>query len=556
MDLARRIHSLSVTLVWLLSAMVPVASLAQEGSGKPAPSGEAAPGPRSRLVVSGDYFADTYRQKNFLLGAPAGDSLRALAGNYDAYWTQRLVLRPRFILADNLNVNLGVALAQGIWGLDNETPDRNQPGYTNLFNKKDTFFLFQVDWAYLAYHNAWSNTRWYVGRQPFALGNLLVLDEDATGLQVYRDLPGWNSSLGLGLAKQWEGANNLSDESLRIAVSDSVSRNDNRNADADLAYVEWRTQSKSGNLLVNPFFVWYLDRSTSDSTSFLPDEQGYLDARFRPNVTKASIIGLSAALRRGMVHLEAEVDKLSGSDRARNSTSGLYELHDRNNGDLKGTNIYGRLTLEWPRFSLGGAVAMGSGRDDPLNPKLEGNFNSLRSQGNFYITEVWEDGIALDERGITPQGLGSPFARGYRGLENTRIIQFNGALLLRSNLKLSGSYSMIKSAEALHPWADLNGDNVITSSGAHDAGEYGYDWVNAKPGVTPNYGSATDLGNEIDLRVDWVIEKKMTLSLRAGSFSPGIAGGYLINGTEKYQEKASEIRLGLQVPIPEFSLGG
>ena len=91
--------------------------------------------------------------------------------------------------------------------------------------------------------------------------------------------------------------------------------------------------------------------------------------------------------------------------------------------------------------------------------------------------------------------------------------------------------------------------------------EYGFDWLNAKRDasgkpIPPHYGSAKDLGSEMDLRIDWTLEDKVMVYLRYGAFKPGVAAGYLINGTEKYQQKATELRLGVRVPIPEFSLGG
>jgi hypothetical protein len=46
------------------------------------------------------------------------------------------------------------------------------------------------------------------------------------------------------------------------------------------------------------------------------------------------------------------------------------------------------------------------------------------------------------------------------------------------------------------------------------------------------------------------------VTLRGGSFAPGPAAGYLINGTMKFNKSPMGLRLDVTVPIPEFSLGG
>lgn len=525
----------------LLFSLVPAALWAQPGAS--APSGTASDGPRSRLTLAGLYTVDTYAQKNFFLGAEAEDTTATgNSGDYDAYWTQRLTLRPRFILSSNLNLNLSVDLAHGIWGLDNQTPDPSKSGYTNLYNDKGSFVNWQVNWAYLAYRHAGSNTRWYLGRQKFGPGNLLVLDVDSPGLQVQMDFPDWRSTLAVSVAKESEGVNGLTDRN-GFSGADTTGPTGPDGRDADLVILELRHESAGRGLALNPFAIYYLDRSNADGNTLLPDGVGYLDARFRPNVSRATIIGVAGALKAGPIRVDAEYDYLKGTDRVRNANSGPNEALDQNNGDIKGTNLFGRVSLAWTTLEVGGIVAIGSGDDDPFT--AEGNFNSLRSQGNFYITEVWEDGLALDERGLNPDGLGNPFSRGYRGLENTRVFQGFAALQLLPPLKLSGSYSVLRTSKAIRPWFDRNGNGSISRD------EYGRD-VRSRNQL----GSSTDLGNEIDARLDLTVEDTFTITLRGGIFTPGVAAGYLINGTEVYQETVREIRLGVSVPISEFSLGG
>ena len=546
----------TVTLGWVLLVLAGTSWAQQETGSKAPPSGGACSNaPRSRLTLSGLYRMDTYSQKNFFLGA-GGDTLSSgarsgFASDKDAFWIQELTLEPRVILSDNLNVNLALTLAQGIWGLDNETPDREEPGYTNLFNKKDTNFLLHVDWAYAAYHNEWSRTRWYFGRQKFGLGNLLALDEDAGGLQVYRDLPGLHSSLGLGYAKQFEGTNGLTDEN--FSVSDTTSKRprgpDGR--DADLYYAEWILRSDGGGVTLNPFFASYSDKAavTDSSLSYLPEQQGYLDARFRPNISSATVMGVSARLRRGAAHADVEIDILKGKDKIGNVNSGPSQMLDRNNGKLKGRNILVQAGLQWTRLEIDGTLGMGSGDPDPRRD--EGNINFLRNQGHFSLLEVWGNGIALDERAPVPQGMGNPFVRAYRGLENTKIYQGGIGYRPWPSLRIYANYSLLRTAQAVAAWQDLDHNGVITLERGNR--EYGYDPFRPE---NSGFAASTDIGKEIDLKVDWTIEKLLTVSLHGGSFTPGPAAGYIVNGTAHYLKKVSQIRLSVVVPIREFSLGG
>ncbi len=296
-----------------------------------APSGAAPGGPRSRLTLAGSFETNAYRQKNFFLGSEIADTTASgYFGDKNGHWTQRLDLFPRLILADNLNVNLAMALAHGVWGLDASTAGVNRSGVTNLFNNKSSFFALQVDWAYLAYRNSWTKTRWYLGRQAFGMGNLLSLDMDATGLQLYRDLGG--SLAGVGYAKVSEGGG-LSERD-GAAVPDTIAhpRTGPDSRDADLLFAEYRMGSEKGAFHLNPFVLRYSDKNTADSVAYLPDMQGYLDARFRPQVSQATVLGLAGHVKKGIGRLDFEGNLLKGKDKIRNRNSGILQLHDRNNG--------------------------------------------------------------------------------------------------------------------------------------------------------------------------------------------------------------------------------
>ncbi len=533
MNRARRTQCGCIALV-ILFGLMPATGAEGRAAGSAPPSGGAeGGGPRSRLMVAGLYEADYARQEYFFLGARAADpGMEGLIGDEEAYWTQRLNLKPRFIVSDDMNLNISVDLAHGVWGL-NDVGGGGDAGYLGRYYGSGGFFDLRLDWAYLAYRSNATGTRWYIGRQQFALGNRIVLDMDAPGIQVYRDFGLWNSSLGFGFAKQ-SGMTQWMPEDPEMPAG-------GQGTAANLLYAEWLGRSGGGGFLFNPFFVRYTDEGEEGEPTFLPHGQGYSDARFRPSISEATVFGFQTLLNRGVLHANLEFNLLSGKDHISRGNSGADELLDLNNGDLSGMNAFVDLSLQYPRLELGGTIGLGSGDPDPF--RTEGNFNSLRTQGHFSVTEVWADGLAMDERGLAPGGLGNPFTRGYRGLENTRIMQGRVGFLIRPGMRLSASYSIIRATEELKPWHDADGDGVITPD------EYGRD-ADRRAGVS------TDLGNEINARLDWVLERNLTLSIRYGLFMPGEAAGFLINGTSKYLENAYELRAGVSVPIPEFSLGG
>jgi hypothetical protein len=548
MILARRSCAMGLALGFTAALLSSVVAYGQGNSGKEAPTGGAPEGaPRSRLTLSGSYEVDAYSQKSFFLGARADTTGK---GEFDAFWTQRLTLRPRLILADDLNITLKMDLAHGVWGLPGASPDSS----ANLTLKRKDFLDLRVDQAYLSYRHRGTATRWYLGRQQFALGNLLVLDEDAPGLQVWRDF-GPTRALGFGFAKESESGT-IADHAWVDSLSARKGIVDGR--DADLFLGEVRLGRDDAGFLLNPFVAYYVDRSNADSTTILPDGHE-LQARFRPNISQATVIGIAASRAGKSLRIDAELDILSGADRVPGDTtrpdSGPRAVHDVNNGNLKGKNIYGRLAWTGSRLELAGTYASGSG--DPHPFRAEGNINALHTQGRWFLTEVWGNGLSLEDIGIAPQGLANPDVRGYRGLENTTAIQALVACKVRASLKVGGSWTMLRATQPLRPWRDTpvlggqfgEGDGVITPA-EYDHDPYG-DPLRDYPG-----SQSTDLGVEIDGRIDWTLPDHVTVTLRGGRFAPGPAAGYLINGTGKFNKKPMGLRLDVTVPIPEFSLGG
>ncbi len=478
-------------------------------------------GPRSRLTIRGEFTIESFSQQNFFLG---GGGTHGVSTDDDGYWAQNLLLQPRFILSDNLNINLSVDVAQGVWGFD--TPAA--AGQINPYTTGNSLTAVQLDWAYLAYRHVPSSTRWYLGRQEFRVGKGLVLDTDASGIQIYRDFPGLSSAFGLGVAKIFEAggfsdANNLIDEDGARAGTDG--------RDADVFLAEWAMEGSSVSL--SPYFLMYMDRSGGDGSTVRPDGLAPT-ARFQPHVTRANAIGIEASLRAGVVALDVEFDSIKGVDRVANTEFGPGEIWDKNNGDLSGSNMYLRGAIETSRFEIGGIFAQGSGDDDPRSG--EGNLNRIHTDGRFYITEVWEDST-VPPIGFHPEGLGSPLSRGYRELENTRIMQGFLAFHVRPNLRVFGSASLIRAVRDLRGFSDENGDGVLSDD------EFGTDLTR-------------ELGSEFDWRVDWD-HGDFETSLSGGLFLPRVGAGYVMYGrSDGVQEKAMEMKFSIRVPITEFSLGG
>lgn len=504
-------------LAALLAAGLPVAWAQQpETSGEEAPAEE----PRFEVTLSGFYAFDGYSQNNFFLGRDDP----GLVSDGDDYGIQILRLQPTIHYGENLRAVIRLDMAQGIWGVDNEERDRLRPGFSELFNNKDTNFLIHVDWAYVeaTVPKLWDTT-FRLGRMKNVLGNLLVLDQDGDGVQIERPAGAWRWTLSW--TKMFEGVDGLTDENFSPGGPDG--------RDADLLFLNLR--GPAGTFELSPYLAYYVDRGDGDGATYLPNELQYFKPRFQPNVSDATVVGLAFTGKVGKLALEGEVDWLTGSDDVANASSGPNQLLDVNNGDLEGYNLYLDARRPLGPGTLGAVFGLGSGDDDPMSGK--GNLNKIRTNGFFYVTEIWEDSVMPDEEGITPQGLGSPASRGYREFENTTLLQLNYTWPLAPDWKLLLSGTVIRATEALHPWSDLDGNGAI------DPGELGPE-------------SDDQLGEEVDFKLDWQVMPKVTWTLRGGIFFPGDAAGYLINGTDLYQEDAWELRTTVRFAFDGLTLMG
>jgi len=478
---------------------------------------------------SGFYAFNAYSQQNFFLGRTTDSPNVGGVSDNDKYSIQifRALLKAGY--GKNFKAVMRVDLAQGIWGIDNVRLDNSEPGFSDLFNSKDTNFLVHVDWAYVdVTHPGW-NTNFKVGRQKYRMGNLLVLDQDNDGIQITQQINKRNR-LMFGWSKMSEGADSLSD-------SNAIGPGGISTRDADIFILDYTHTIDSWKL--NPYFAYYYDGSYRGGNAYIPDRLQYNKPRFAPQLTTAYVFGFSFRGTAGPVELKGEVDYLTGKDKidnlTTNSGSDPYKL-DLNNGDLSGYNLYADAKIELGPGKLGAVLGYGSGDDDQLNPNSKGNINKIRTNGFFYVTEVWEDSVMPDENGITPQGLGSPASRGYREFENSTLFQLNYSWFINRKWTLFGSGTWVKATEPIFAFLDADNDGT--------------------PGIGPgddltNVRTSTDLGWEIDLRATWKITQGLSWIFRGGYFNAGEASGFLINGTDLFLDNPYELRTTVK-----FSFGG
>jgi hypothetical protein len=483
------------------------------------PAAAEPPAPKLALTLGGFYEFNGYSQNNFFLGRNASGGVT----DKDEYMIHLFRLQPEFSYGPGLKGVMRMDIGQSIWGIDNEQRDNDRPGFSNLFNNKDTAFGIHVDWAYVEFTSAkLANSTFRLGRMKNALGNLLVVDQDGDSIQMSRKFGGWATTTNW--TKMYEGADSLTDDVFTGGL-------DGR--DADLLY--FTATRKFGQIDLNPFVAVYRDAGWRDGRTYIPNELQYFNARFRPNISAANVLGVAFAGKAGKATIRGEVDYLTGRDDIPNVNSGPNQLLDVNNGDLRGYNVY--FDAKWPlaKSIIGFVFGRGSGDDDVMSGK--GNINKIRTNGFFYITEVWEDSIMPDEGGITPQGLGSPGSRGYREFENTTLAQVNYTTPLRPDLKLFLSASFIRATEPLRPWRDVNGNGVIEP------------W---------EFGSETsrDLGTELDFLIDYTLMPNLIWTLRGGYMWAGDATGYLINGTNAFNQNPWELRTTLRFNFSGLKIGG
>ncbi|GAB4178045.1 MAG: hypothetical protein Kow00108_13670 [Calditrichia bacterium] len=458
------------------------------------------------FTVNGVYTAWGQSQHDFKFGN----------GKYnDNYVVQMLRLKMKAAVNDHVRAVTRLDIAQGWWGVDNALRSKQRTGTgggSALFDFKETNFLVHVDQAYIEFDIPEKPLTFRVGRMWYGLGKKLMVDNNYDGVQI--DL---NNVLGKKLSLSWakvsEGVDGLTDE--KSVAPDQRGFTDGR--DAHLFTLDM--MNKAGNFSYNVYGMFYKDASVSDMNAFVPDHLQFFKTRFSPQVTQLTALGLSGTYEKGKLKADFEADYLMGKDDIENTVHGGNQMWDINDGDLAGFNLY--LNLKYAttdKLTVGGVFGMGSGDDDLTGGK--GNVNKLRTSGFFYLTEVWEDSIMPDEEGITPQGLGAPNVRGYRELENTTALQANVEFKPIKKFSAFFSYTYLRSTQPIHAWM---------SDGAGD-------WT-----IDANTKS-NDIGQEIDFKFSYKIYKELDFTVRGGYFMPGDAAGYLINGTNQFDDAAWELK--------------
>lgn len=513
----------SVILVFIaiVALLMPAALAGNDGKPKP------------YFKISGFYAFNAYSQNNFFFGKTDNSPTVGGATDKDEYAIQMVRLLAEFGMGENAKMVVRGDLAQGIWGIDNNLREVSRGGFSNLFNRKDTNFLTHIDWAYVDFtRNDWN---FKLGRMKYALGNLLILDQDSDGFQITKKAPG--GALTFAWAKMSEGADSLSD-------FDAIGPAGTSTEDATLYTLSYK--HKSGNWTFNPYLAFYNDDGDKDGFAYIPDGLQYFRARFTPQITQATALGLAFNGTAGNWDLKGEVDYLTGDDDIANTFTGPKQQVDINNGDLSGYNIYFDAKVPAGPGKLGFVVGMGSGDDDPL--RGDGNINKIRTNGFFYVNEVWEDSVMPDEEGITPQGLGSPASRGYREFENTQLLQVNYTWNINDNLSYFISGTWMQATEPIFAWAEV----PVTPEKA----DYSSYTSGLQTGDFDEVPSSDELGTELDMRLKWKLSPGLIWVFRGGIFWPGDGAEYLINGTNEYDDQAYELRTTIKYTFGGVKIGG
>jgi hypothetical protein len=461
--------------------------------------------------VGAEYHLWNLQQNNFMLGAdhPLDDM---------AYTVQNLrvraaVGRPHYGIVARLDA------AQGWWGADNDPATgyalaTSEEGVTSttrvynddaLFQNKDTFYGIHFDQAYGC--ASFGPVELRAGRQYFAVGNKLVLDEDYDGVTAIVS-PGGGFKAEAFWAAVSEGI-----YAMTVPSSALLSDQDDY-SDANLFGAKLRYSTSPVEL---ELFGLYFDDTISDGWSWIAQGLGYNSPRWSAQPTTLGAVGLAAngTLAKSLA-CKVEGDVLVGEDGVDNADHAGGAL-DRNNGELFGWNalVDASYTLPLPVVADVGVLGgMGSGDEDPTSGT--GNVNKVSTMGSWALTNVWEDSVMPDLEGITPQGLGSPVSRGYRELQNTTAVQGRVGVKPVKQLRLESSFTWLQATQPVH----------------------GFDATGA-----PTAATAQDLGWEVDvnahvsLRDDAVFGKVLF-----GYFQPGDAAGLLIGGTTDNLEAAWEVK--------------
>lgn len=505
-------------LTFLIATHLVYAAPASEPA--PAPAVETATTEQAQapsVDLSGKYAMWALNQRNFLLGAdhPLNDA---------DYVVQMLRIRGE-ASRDSYGVVMRADLAQGWWGADNspdvtQTPTTDADGNVTsstswnpykLFGNKDTNYGMHVDqaYAYVLVPRAPFPVEVRVGRQYYKVGHKLVLDQDGDGVQVLMQ-PTARIGLDLAWAKLSEGTGSVR------APAGTLMSDDGVNADADLFGATLRLDPSEG-IGAELYGLYYQDNSGGGLETYAPNGLGYLEARFRPNLSMVSAFGFSSDASfpvAGGLKLQAEGAYLIGRDDVAN-TDHAGGLLDINNGELSGWTAFlaADQTLGGVPLTFGASLGVGSGDDDPTGGK--GNINKVMTQGFFPFTNVWEDSVMPDVEGISPQGLGSPVSRGYREFENTLALQGRLALKPHERVKVSASYSYFR---AMNPVLGFDATGLPTGSGA------------------------LDLGQEVDVNLHLNVYKGFDYACLFGVFMPGDAAGNLILGSATDLAPAWEVK--------------
>ena len=435
------------------------------------------------------------------------------------------------ITKEHYGVVARMDLAQGWWGVDNDPNIETTTGsetdettgettydtdtsynYYKLFRDKDTNYTMHVDHAY-----AWVTVprspipiTVRAGRMWYGAGHKLVLDMDYDGVQV--DVKATDDILAQAFwAKISEGEGSTKNP-VGLLMND-----EDAYADANL----WGLRGfyDTGTMKIEGFGLYYLDRSGTGDSAYLPNGYGYLNARFRPQITSATVLGLSvdgkATVLEGLTY-SAEANYLFGRDEIDNTTheGGAIDIND---GSLSGWNAYAKADLAFTAglpLTAGLTLGLGSGDDDVTSGR--GNINKIQTAGFFPLTNVWEDSVMPDVGGISPQGLGSPVSRGYREFENTMAVQGRVGITPYTGVNLSVSYTYLRSLQTIY---------------AFDA-----------DGTPSSTQGSNSIGQEIDANLSVKIWKGFGYKCLFGVFFPDNGAGYLINGNTDTLSPAWEVK--------------
>ncbi|MCB9765228.1 MAG: alginate export family protein [Alphaproteobacteria bacterium] len=476
------------------------------------------PPPTPPVDLSGVYAIWGLNQHGFLLGKdhPLDDA---------DYVVQMLRINAK-ATREHFGVNARLDAAQGWWGVDNE-PDvselvsvddagavSNTTTYNPyaLFRDKDTNYTVHFDLAYVWVEAPWVpfSVKVQAGRQYFGVGHKLVLDQDADGVQLIAQ-PTEAFGVDLMWAKVSEGQGSYkSPKGLLMSDDDAW-------ADADL--FGGRARLGLGEGFAGELYgLHYRDRSGADAATWNPEGLGHFNARFSPNVSVATALGLSADGRLELaegLRYAVEGAWLFGTDAVDNDDH-LGGLLDINNGQLSGWTAYVALDQHFALgvpMRVGATFGAGSGDDDVTSGP--GNINKIMTMGFFPFTNVWEDSVMPDIEGISPQGLGSPVSRGYREFSNTIAVQGRAGVTPHEKLDLQVSYTWLRATAPIR----------------------GFDATG-----TPTGQGSTELGQEIDANLKIKVWKGFSYAALFGVFLPGDAAGKLINGSTDTLEPAWEVK--------------